>query len=50
MTEREVTLELIHAKLVELHEEVKAMRAEYATLVALVRDLQLDRNEPRRVH
>ena len=46
-----VTLEMIHAKLVEVHEEIKAMRAEYGAIIAMLREIELGRSdEPRRVH
>ncbi len=51
MSDREVTLEMIHDKLLELHEDVKAMRAEYGAILAMLREMEIRRSdEPRRVH
>ena len=46
-----VTLELIYAKLVEVHEDIRAMREDYATIMAMLRDIENLRTDiTRRVH
>ena len=37
-----ITLELIYRKIEALHDDVRAMREEYAAIIALLRDINRD--------
>lgn len=51
MSDDPVTLEMIYAKLVDVHEDIRAMREDYATIMAMLRDIEhLRTDTARRVH